>query len=90
MKTFIYFDSPYLKKGYNLYINYFDVKDHKDLSICIQKYLKEYNWVVSYDLSETIKNLYNKRDIEYLHIGYSAGNKKSEKEIIVYSDRLSH
>lgn len=56
-QIFIYIDPPYVKKGADLYMNFFEEKDHVALKNQILKMKK--NWLVSYDNNEFIQNLYN-------------------------------
>ena len=53
---FIYIDPPYVKKGSDLYMNFFNEDNHKDLRNRILK-IRKY-WLVSYDNTEFIRELY--------------------------------
>lgn len=55
-QIFIYIDPPYVKKGADLYMNFFKVEDHVALKNQISKIKK--NWLVSYDNNDFIQNLY--------------------------------
>lgn len=85
---FIYLDPPYVDKGYQLYKNSFTKEDHVSLSKTI-KGLKN-KWFVTYDNTELIKELYSDCKTEIFNIQYSAGTKRIENEIAVYSDSIDN
>lgn len=85
-KTICYLDPPYYIKGQDLYLNYYNDKDH----MAIFQAIKNYNgkWIISYDAVPFITTLYNEfRKTEY-NLSYSAGNPAKGKEVMIYSDRL--
>lgn len=85
-KTFCYLDPPYYVKGRDLYLNYYNDDDHRDIAKTIKKYKGK--WIISYDAVPFISELYKDfRQKEY-YLSYSAGNPTKGKEIIVYSDGL--
>ena len=85
--SLIYFDPPYFNHGSELYMNYFNYNDHLKLSEVINEL--NYNWIVSYDNVEEIKNFYKKfaKYIE-LKIRYSAENHNLASEILFNSKNL--
>lgn len=85
---FIYLDPPYVDKGYQLYKNSFTKEDHVSLSKKIKK-LKN-KWFVTYDNTNLIKELYSDCKTEIFNIQYSAGSKRVENEIAVYSDSIDN
>lgn len=85
---FIYLDPPYVDKGYQLYKNSFTKQDHVSLSKKIKK-LKN-KWFVTYDNTDLIKELYSDCKTEIFNIQYSAGSKRVENEIAVYSDSIDN
>lgn len=88
--TFIYLDPPYFQKGPILYKNFFNKENHKELSNVIKDNLENYNWIVTYDNNEIIKEMYNTYKIETFDLPYSAGNNKKGKEIMIYSNMLKY
>ncbi len=85
-KSFCYLDPPYYVKGRDLYLNYYNDDDHRDIAKAIKKYKGK--WIISYDAVPFISELYKGfRQKEY-YLSYSAGNPSKGKEIIVYSDGL--
>ena len=85
---FIYLDPPYVDKGYQLYKNSFTKEEHVSLSKKIKK-LKN-KWFVTYDNTDLIKELYSDCKTEIFNIQYSAGSKRVENEIAVYSDSIDN
>jgi len=81
-KAFVYLDPPYVIKGQKLYMNAYEKNDHKVISdyICSQKNLP---WIMSYDDTELIRNLYRNQQIAFLPINYSLQKKRSTNELII-------
>ncbi len=85
-KTLCYLDPPYYIKGKDLYLNYYNDNDHREIAEAIMKY--KGNWIISYDAVDFIKNLYDGyRQTEY-YLSYSAGNPSKGLELMVFSDGL--
>lgn len=85
-KSFCYLDPPYYVKGRDLYLNYYNDDDHRDIARAIKKY--KGNWIISYDAVVFIMELYGEyRQREY-YLSYSAGNPAKGKEIMVFSEGL--
>jgi DNA adenine methylase len=85
--TIFYFDPPYYLKGPLLYMNHYEVSDHKEVSEEIKK-IQNAKWIVSYDNTPKIKKLYKGiENIEYslYHTAYKA---REGKEILFFSDSL--
>ena len=84
--TFCYLDPPYYIKGPDLYLNYYDDDNHREIAAAIKIYNGK--WIISYDAVPFIKELYKKyRQSEY-YLNYSAGNPSKGKEIMIFSDEL--
>lgn len=85
--TFIYLDPPYYKKGPDLYTNFYMHEDHKKLSDTVKNYI-EIPWLITYDDSSVISDLYS----DYLQIkynlNYSAGIKQQGTELMIFSDTI--
>lgn len=82
----VYFDPPYVKKGGQLYLNYFREEDHKKLSKAISKCKKK--WIVTYDESNLILELYKKFRYREIEVNYSASSHIRAKEYIFFSKGL--
>ena len=85
-KTICYLDPPYYIKGQDLYLNYYNDKDHMAISQAIKNYNGK--WIISYDAVPFITTLYNEFRKKEYNLSYSAGNPAKGKEVMIYSDRL--
>jgi len=86
-KTLFYFDPPYYVKGKDLYLNYYEDKDHEQVATEISKVNKQ-KWIVTYDNVLPIKQLYNNyRQVKYtLH--YSAAKANKGEEVMIFSNNI--
>lgn len=85
--TIFYFDPPYYLKGPSLYMNHYEHKDHEKVSREIKK-IKNAKWIVSYDNTSEIKNMYDeckKKEYAFFHTAYNA---RMGKEILFFSRDL--
>jgi DNA adenine methylase len=85
--TFIYFDPPYVKKGKQLYQNFFDLHDHTNLRDCITNIQQK--WLTTYDHTDEIAILYQNYQQDVIDINYSAGTKKIGRELAIFSNDLN-
>lgn len=85
-KTLVYLDPPYYVKGRDLYLNYYNDDDHRDIAKAIKRYRGK--WIISYDAVEFISGLYKDYRQKEYHLSYSAGYPNRGKEIMVYSNDL--
>lgn len=83
---FVYFDPPYFNKGKELYQNFFSKQDHEDIASLI-KNVKS-SWLLTYDNSATIKEMYKEYDIKKYRVIYSLANTGEAEEIILTSSPL--
>jgi len=86
-QTLFYFDPPYYNKGKDLYINFYEHADHKQIADIISK-LKNRYWLVSYDNDKNISDLYSKFLQRTYQLNYHANNATKGTEIMIYSDNL--
>jgi DNA adenine methylase len=85
--TIFYFDPPYFLKGKSLYLNHYTDDDHREVSIAIRS-IKNARWIVSYDNTSIIKNLYSDfRKKEYL-LTHTARTSRVGREVLFFSDQL--
>lgn len=85
-KFFIYIDPPYVRKGRDLYMNFFDINQHTNLRDQI-KILKK-NWLVSYDDCELVNSLYH----DYRRYNYVLSQCTSNRvgsELIIVNPSIS-
>lgn len=83
--AFIYFDPPYFKKGKQLYLNFFDYKDHVRIEKMINE-LVNCDWIITYDDVPEISNIYKNYELRYFDLNYSAAEKRRASEIIIFSN----
>ena len=83
----IYLDPPYFKNGKELYVEYFEEKDHINLSNILKKE-KKINWLLSYDYENFIEKLYENFNKEELDFKYFTKQFKEKKEFI-FSNNLT-
>lgn len=88
-KTLVYLDPPYYEQGRELYYDYYQSDDHRNLAKFVEEKMTDRFWVVSYDNVAPIKRLYSGfRNIIY-NVGYSARERKMGKEVMFFSQNLS-
>jgi len=89
-QTIFYFDPPYYLKGPSLYKNSYNNDDHERVSQEIKK-IKTIHWIVSYDNTSKIKDLYKfvKNSFEF-NLTYTAFGAKKGKEILFFDSGLKN
>lgn len=82
---FYYFDPPYYNKGQELYKNFFNANDHKRIR---DKIVNEITapWIITYDDVDEIVKLYNNYAVKRFELTYSAANKGTATELMIFSD----
>ncbi len=86
-RVFIYFDPPYFNKGQKLYKNFFSSEDHEKIKNAIMEHIKA-PWIVTYDAVDEIRMLYKEYDIKKFDLTYSAANKGTASELMIFSDSV--
>jgi DNA adenine methylase len=87
-KSLFYFDPPYYVKGKDLYLNYYQDKDHQDIADEIGK-VSNQKWIITYDDVSQIRQLYLNYRKKSFNLSYSAGSSnKVGKEIMIFSDNI--
>lgn len=82
--TFIYVDPPYVEMGGSLYLNAFTHRDHSDLAHVLSQH-PEANWVVTYDPSDLIRQLYKNHHVREYQLSYSAHRTGKARELFIAS-----
>ena len=83
---FINMDPPYYNKGKQLYMNFFEPEDHIILKNTIEH--SRHPWIITYDNVIDLSKLYSDyKQIEF-DMNYSAGKKKTGKEILICNECL--
>ena len=77
---FIYLDPPYVKKAKNLYMNFYEEKNHIEIANFLLSHQSNFHWLLSYDQTELISNLYKscKTTLSW-NLGYGPSNRKSKE-----------
>lgn len=86
--VFTYLDPPYVIKGQRLYLNAYEIRDHTLLS----KYLlrqQVLTWIMSYDDSELVRDLYADCKQSLLPIRYSLQKKREAHELIIVPNEIT-
>ena len=80
-KTFLFIDPPYVRKGAELYTNFYCREDHRTLS---SRVLGMPNpWIVTYDNDSYISELYRERRQYHFDISYSLETKRRGTELLI-------
>ena len=80
-----YFDPPYFNKGPELYKNFFDKEDHAKIARLILNGISG-NWIITYDDTPEIIELYKQQCIRRYDLNYSAANTGKSSEVMVFND----
>lgn len=84
-RTFLYLDPPYYEKGSNLYLNAYKDADHKRLSEYVTRLSTP--WLLSYDNSSFITNLYQPFQKRAYKLQHATSNKIGD-EVLVFSEKV--
>jgi len=83
----VYLDPPYYTKGSDLYEDHYKHEDHVAISSLIRRINQK--WIVSYDDTPQIRQMYRLyRSLPY-HLSYSASQHCTGSEIMYFSDRIT-
>ena len=80
--SFVYLDPPYVKKARDLYMNFYDQKNHREIAEFLLSDQPKFQWLLSYDQNELIRSLYKSCKTSLLwNPGYGLSNRKGEEYI---------
>lgn len=82
-----YFDPPYFQKGKQLYLNFFDLQDHKEIKSLIEGQVN-CDWIITYDDSKEIEKLYRDNDLFKFDLDYSASSRRKASELMVFKNSV--
>lgn len=87
-QVLVYLDPPYVNKGQRLYLNSYEARDHKKLAnyITPQSTLP---WIMSYDDTDLVRQLYADQQLALLPIRYSLQEKRDARELLIAPAQLS-
>lgn len=86
-RTLFYLDPPYYEKGKALYVNHYNVQDHAVVAKRVRGF-KKHRWIVSYDYTPEITQLYDGLRQKRYSINYSAAKAGKGEEVMIFSDNL--
>ena len=86
---FTYLDPPYHGNGNRLYMNFYSDDDHRALARYIQEQY-DLPWVISYDDSDYIRQLYSNCNISRLSLRYSLQRRRQAQELLIWPCHLQH
>lgn len=85
--VFVYLDPPYYVKGRQLYLNYYEPKDHAALAQVLRADTT-FDWVLTYDNAPEIRQLYaGLRQVDF-DLSYSARERRTGSEILIVKPGL--
>ncbi|OAJ73632.1 DNA methyltransferase [Brevibacillus sp. SKDU10] len=87
--SFTFFDPPYYKKGQGLYTNFYTHGDHENLSKTISNTMRNRKWIVTYDSTSEIKQIYSKYDSITFSLSYTLQEKKNGSEYMFFSKKIN-
>ena len=82
-RIFLNIDPPYVVKGAQLYTNFFEEADHRNLASLIKARIPHVPWIVTYDNTTLIKELYEEYDVYEYTLNHSAGGSKKGNELAI-------
>ena len=80
--VFVYLDPPYHSNGNRLYMNSYNDEDHRQLARCIQGQ-SQLKWVVSYDDTDYIRDIYSDCKISNMTLEYSLQKRRTAQELLI-------
>jgi DNA adenine methylase len=86
-KTLVYLDPPYFNKGQKLYENHYIKGDHEKIAELVSNHIRQ-PWIVSYDATSEIMELYKEHQHTRYSISYSAQYRYAGSEVIFYRKGL--
>ncbi|WP_211581232.1 DNA adenine methylase [Mobiluncus curtisii] len=86
--TFMYVNPPYVKAGSRLYLKSFDRHDHINLADTIKETAPPY-WLMTYDDTPLIRELYQGFPQGVLELAYSTNRKTRVEELVVASPKVA-
>ena len=85
--TLVYLDPPYYLKGQGLYRNFYNHDDHVQIREILDT-IEDKPWVVSYDNTPEIEDIYSKYRQQVFDLQYTAQTKRVASEIMIYSNQV--
>lgn len=86
-RLFVYLDPPYYVKGSELYLNYYEPKDHAVLARALRT-IRDVHWLVTYDNAPEIRDLYSWGKVQPFNLRYSAHSSRDGSELVISNHQL--
>ena len=86
-RVFAYLDPPYYSNGRRLYMNYYEDEDHRRLA-CYMQGQGTLKWLMSYDDSQFVKELYTRCVVSHIPIRYTLQRKREAREFLIAPTHL--
>lgn len=80
----VYLDPPYLHKGKQLYLNFFNYDDHMRIEQMVRSDIGT-DWIVTYDDSPKIRELYKDYNLFQYDLNYSLSKRKKANELMIFA-----
>ena len=84
----IYFDPPYFGKGKQLYMNFFNLKDHERIEAAIRNSVNG-DWIITYDDAPEIAHIYDGYSVRKFDLNYSVANKRRASELMFFKNGIA-
>ena len=85
--SLVYIDPPYYEKGKQLYMNFYEHKDHQKLAAFLTEN-NDMKWILSYDNVMPIQRLYSDFDLYAFNLNYSVQSHKKGIELFTHSPAI--
>lgn len=86
--VFAFYDPPYIEKGAGLYLNTYDIDDHRRLAEAVSGL--RHRWIVTYDYDAAVRDdLYPGCPRIAFGLKYTSQNRHVGREIMFFSERLA-
>lgn len=86
--AFTFFDPPYYQKGRELYSDFLEEEDHRELSKMVIELLDKDKWIVTYDNVPEIREMYSSVCCREYSLQYTLQTKTKATELIAFSPAL--
>lgn len=80
---FLNMDPPYVLKGKSLYAEYFTEAEHRAFGQTVQEHLAESPWIITYDNSTLVREIYADYTIREFELYHSAHDRAKGTELLI-------